>query len=245
MSNYALGADALKRFTGGTADATADNKFSKFGSGSEYTVKVLGTADVMEAKTYSHFQNPKIATFTAQNPSNIYKKDGEFVYENPTPWDIISKALYERSKKKFDDDHQAAGQLARKSRFAFGFFDLEANEPIVIDVTATQAKTLYETIEKHSGKLDQRIFKLSKTGKGKDTKVALDVVFPGEETDEQAKNAENAPKEFPIESFSGLYYEKSDDEMKKDLVSIGYNLSDFGIEPPKNNEAEEDPTKSF
>ncbi|WP_202809262.1 hypothetical protein [Staphylococcus equorum] len=244
MSNYAIGADALKRFTGGTTDQNVDNKFTKFGSGSEYNVKVLGTADVMEAKTYSHFQNPKIATFTAKRPSKIYKDGGEFIYENPTSWDIISKALYERSQKKFDADHQAAGQVSRKSRFAFGFFDLDKNEPVVVDVTATQAKALYETISKHADKLSQRIFKLSKTGKGKDTKVALDVVFPGEETDTQATNAENAPIEFPIESFNGLYFEKSDDDMKKDLQAIGYNLADFGIEVPK-EENEDDPTKNF
>lgn len=245
MSNYALGADALKRFNGGTTDNSADNKFAKFNSGSKYTVKVLGTEDVMEAKTYSHFQNPKIATFTAKNPSKIYKDGDKFVYENPTSWDIVSKALYERSAKKFDADHQQAGAVARKSRFAFGFFDLDTNESMVIDVTATQAQVLYESIMKHADKLDQRIFKLSKTGKGKDTKVALDVVFPGEETDKQAENAANAPSEFDKKNFEGLYFEKSDEEMKKDLIAIGHNLEEYGIEPPVDNGNNDDPTNNF
>ena len=236
MANYTVGVDALKRFNGGNSNYE-DNKFAKFSSGTEYTVKVLGEADVMSARTYSHFNNPRITTFTAKDPSSVHKdSDGNFVYENPTPWDTVSQAMYDKSKENRDEFAQKGYAVSAKTRYAFGFYDLDAEDFIIIDLTANQAKEVYEEISKHGEKLGQRIFKLSKTGKGTNTKVSLDVVFPGDETDEQKEAFDNAPEEFPTTKFEGLYFEKSTEEMKKDLVAMGYKLEDFGIEPPKEDD---------
>lgn len=229
MTQYQAGADAIDALNAGN-DGGKKTEFAKFSSGTTYTVKVLGPADLIVFYSYGIYK--QINSFVAKNPSK--KTPNGFPVENLTPWDKAYRYHRDRSKD-FNDHHaQEAAKYRPKQRFAMGFFDLDSGEPIIIDVSKAQAQAIHSTIKRYEKRLDRLAFELSKEGSGTSTTVSLTPVLDMEEdlTDKQRANFEKAPEKFDMSLFDGLLYELDEDEQIKLLIQAGFDVSLIGLEPP-------------
>lgn len=250
MSNYESGADALNSLNSEGEGGGNDAEFAKFNAGTSYTVKVLGTADLIKFYSYGIFK--QINSFVAKNPSK--KTDKGFPIDNLTSWDMAMKYHADKSEKFGDDDSQEAYKYRAKERYAMGFLDVDTGEPIIIDVSKPQALEINGTITEEKDKLDQLTFKLSKTGAGTATKVSLkkyvDVAMVDKLiaakidvddnlTDVQRKNFDESPEAFDMTLFEGILYEMDDDEMLEKLVQAGFDVSLIGLDAPKPEEGGE------
>src|SRR5690625_3450902 len=130
MANIQTGADALNALNqedngGGGAE------FASFKSGTAYTVKALGTADLISFYSYGIFK--QVNSFVAKNPS---KKSGRgFPVEDLTPWDKAWKYHADLSEEFGDKHSQEAYKYRARQRFALGFIDLDTGDPIIIDLS--------------------------------------------------------------------------------------------------------------
>lgn len=247
MTKYEAGADALNSLNSGGEGEGNNAEFAKFNAGTSYTVKVLGTTDLIKFYSYGIFK--QVNSFVAKNPSK--KTDRGFPIDNLTSWDKAMKYHADKSEKFGDDDSQESYKYRAKERYAMGFLDVNTGEPIIIDVSKPQAQELHGTITEEKGKLDQLTFKLSKSGAGTATKVSLkkyvdvamvdkliaaEIEVDENLTDEQRKYFDEAPKEFDMTLFEGLLYEMDDEEMLEKLVQAGFDVSLIGLDKPENTE---------
>lgn len=237
MSNVKTGADALNELN----VSDGDMKFTSLKSGTTLTVKVLGTADLISFYSYNIFK--QVDSFVAENPSKKSKKG--YPVENLTPWDKAWKYHKDLSEDFNDKDGQEAGKYRPKKRFAFGFLDLDAGEPIVIDLSHKQGQAVHKAITKYEGKgkLDKLAFELTKEGEKTNTVVSLTPVVDMEDdlSDAQRKNFDNAPDQFGAELFDGLVYEADEEEQIDLLVKAGFDVSLIGLkQTPKDEDGEGD-----
>lgn len=225
--------DALNQEEGGGAA----NEFTSFKSGSNFAVKVLGSADLISFYSYGIYG--KLNSFVAKNPSKKSAKG--YPVENLTPFDKAYKYHKDLSKDFSDKHGQEAGKYRAKQRFAMGFFDLDSGEEIVIDVSKAQGQAIYSSIKKYEKKLGKIAFELSKTGQGTATTVSLTPVIDMEEdlTDKQRENFDKAPEEFDTSKFDGILFEKDDDEMVEALHQVGFDVTKIGFEVPKAEDSDE------
>lgn len=237
MTQFQAGADALNALNSSNEGGGSGIEFSPFKSGTTYVVKVLGNADLIQFWAYGIFK--QVNTFVAKNPSK--KTPNGFPVENLTPWD--KAYLYHKNKSKdFTDKHgQEASKYRPKQRFAMGFFDLTAGEPIIIDVSKNQAQAIYSTIKKYEKKLDRLAFELSKEGTGTNTTVSLTPVLDLDEdlTEQQRANFDKAPEKFDMSLFDGLLYEADEDEQIELLSQAGFDVKLIGYELPKKENEDE------
>jgi hypothetical protein len=227
-----------------------DKDFSKFNVGTKYTVKVLGTNDFFAFYSYGIFRKGGggVHSFIAKNPSKKSAKG--YPVENLTPWDKAWKHHADQSEEFGDHHSQEAYKYKPELRYALGFFDLDSGQRIVIDVSKKQAKTLRDAIVEFADDLGETAFKVSKATGGA---VALTPVLSTKKlTDEQRENFDNAPSEFKIEDFHGILFEMEDAEQIEKLVGQGFDVSQIGLEAPKqgdkpaeDNTQNEDPTAQF
>lgn len=202
-------------------DTAEGNSFTSLKSGDSKKVKVLGLGDVKDVYTYNAFK--LFNTFVPKNPPKLSKRG--FPVENLTPMDLAWQHHQNKSEDFGDDDSQEAGKYRIKQRFAFGLYDLDAKEMIVIDFTKNQAATLYTVLKKQADKLDKRAFELEKTGTGRHTTVSLTPEPLDDLTPEQAKAFEEAPKEFDHSLFEGLYFEQDNEQMTETLIAAGFDVN--------------------
>lgn len=234
MSDIKVGAGALGALNRPDEEGAS---FTSFKSGTTFLVKVLGEEDLMQFYSYGIFK--KVDSFTAENPS--VKTPNGYPKENLTPWDKAWK-FHKDQSKEWDDAHGKASSLYRpKERYAMAFFDLEEGKEIIIDVSRNQAQTLHQVISKYSKRLDTLAFELTKQGSGQNTTVTLSPVIDFEEdlTEKQQKNYSEAPKEFDLELFKGLTKSLSEEDMVKELVRAGFDVTKIGYEVPDMSETEE------
>lgn len=248
MSNYTKGAEALQALQ--SSSNSADNKFSKFNSGSSYKVKVLGTQDLVQFYSYGIFN--KTYSFVAQNPST--KNDKGLPIDNLTPWDKAYKYLYKDDEEYNSPANQKAYQFRAKERYMMGFFDVTEGELIVVDLSKKQAQQVHPVIMANKDKLDSLVFKLEKSGSGTSTVVSLSVEenvtnltkmkAAGIEadtniTDKELENFNNAPKEFDDNRFNGCIFEADEDQMIINLDKAGFDVTLIGLEVPEIPEEDE------
>lgn len=230
MADILKGADALDALNQEN-DGGAQNEFTPFKSGTEYTVKVLGPADLISFYSYGIFG--KMHSFVAEKPSK--KTKNGYPIEDLTPWD--KAYLYHKEKsEEFSDAHgQEASKYRAKQRFAMGFFDLDSGEQIVIDVSKAQGQAIYATIKKYEKRLDRLAFELSKQGQSTSTTVSLSPVIDMEEdlTDKQRENFEKAPAEFDSARFEGILFERDEKAQVEALHAVGFDVTKIGYEVPK------------
>ena len=229
------GADALNELNRSDDGGGNTQEFAPFKSGTTYTVKVLGTTDLISFYSYGIFK--QVNSFVAKNPSK--KSRNGFPIENLTPWDKAWKYHADRSKKFGDKHSQEAYKYKPRQRFAMGFIDLDTGDPIIVDLSKNQAQAVHSSIMKYKERLDQFAFELSKTGQGTNTTVSLSLIpILDDLTDEQRKNFENAPKESDMSLLDGILYEMDEEEQIEKLIEVGFDVSLIGLEKPENSEEE-------
>lgn len=234
MTKYQAGADALNALNRTNEGEGNNIEFAGFKSGTKYTVKVLGTADLITFYSYGIFK--QVNSFVAKNPSKKSARGNPV--EEYTPWDLAWKYHAYKSEEFGDKHSQEAYKYKPKQRFAMGFIDLNTGEPIIVDLSKNQAQAVHGNIMKYKERLGQFAFELAKTGSGTNTAVSLSLIpILDDLTEGQRKNFENAPKEFDMNLFDGLLYEMDDDEMIEKLVEVGFDVKLIGLEPPKKDEA--------
>ena len=249
MAEITSGLDALEALVNGGEDSV-ENKFTSFKSGDTRKVKVIALGDVKEALTYSIFK--VVNTFSPETPPKLSRKG--FPVENLTPFDLAWQYHQDQSTEFGDKASQEAGKYRIKQRFAFGFYDLDEKEMIVIDFSKKQATTLYGVLKKQADKLDKRAFELEKSGTGTNTTVSLTPEPLDDLTDAQQKAFEEAPEEFDKSLFENLYYVMDEEQQLEALTKAGFDVTLIGFEKPSADESEpaqtaevneEDPTENF
>ncbi len=238
MTKYQAGTDALDALNSSNEGGGTKAEFSPFKSGTTYTVKVLGTADLISFFSYGIFK--QVNSFVAKNPSK--KSAAGYPVENYTPWDLAWK-YHKDLSKDFNDHHgQEASKYRAKQRLAMGFYDLDSGEPIIIDVSKNQAKAIHGAIKKYQKRLGKLAFELSKEGESTCTSVSLTPVLDMDEdlTDKQRENFAKAPESFDMSLFDGILFEKDEDEMVEALQSVGFDVTLIGYEPKQKADSGED-----
>jgi len=230
MTKFQSGADALDALNSTNDGGGNKAEFSSFKSGSTYKVKVLGTSDLISFFSYGIYKT--VNSFVAKNPSK--KSAAGYPVENLTPWDRAYK-YHKDLSQDFNDHHgQEAGKYRAKQRFAMGFFDLEAGEPIIIDVSKNQAQAIHGAIKKYEKKLGKLAFELSKEGSGTNTSVSLTPILDMDEdlSDKERENFKKAPDSFDMSLFDGILYEADDAEQIELLTKAGFDVSLIGLDKP-------------
>jgi hypothetical protein len=236
MTQFQSGADALNALNATNEGGATKQGFASFKSGTEYKVRILGTADLI--RFYSHGIFGKINSFVAKNPS--VKNPKGFPVENLTAWDKAWKyyqdlafAARDNGDTKAEEEHRNnAYQFKAKERYALGFIDLATGEPIIVDLSKKQAQGVHSVIKKNEKKLGKVAFELSKTGSGQSTTVMLSLLFDLDEdlNDKERANFEKYEgKEFDMALFDGLLYEADEKEMVENLVAAGFDITLIGL----------------
>lgn len=264
MTQFRKGADALADLQPASNEGGGNlNKtdFAKFGVGTTYKVRALGTLDFMTYVGYGIYG--KVSTFAAKTPS-IRDKRG-FVVDNHTPWDLAEKHYRELqmaakesgNEAEMKKHQQEAGKYRGGQRFVMGFVDLKTGKEILVDLSKPQAAGIHSTLVRYEKKLGKLAFELSKTnatGEARDTKVSLTPIIDFEEDlteEEQANFKKFDDKEFDLTLFDGLVYEADEKEQIENLVAAGFDVSLIGLSIGANNgrnsaqQGEEDPTGAF
>src|SRR5690625_5136876 len=228
MSSIQTGADALDVLNQSDEGGNSQ-EFAKFSSNTSYTVKVLGTADLISFFSYGIYR--QVNSFVAEKPSKKSRRG--FPIEKLTPWDKAWKYHADKSKEFGDTHSQEADKDRARQRFAMGFFELDAGEPIIIDLSKKQAQAIHGVIKRSEKRLDRMAFELEKSGAGTSTVVSLTPIFVEDLNEKQAKHFEEAPTEFDMTLFDGILYEMSEDEQVEKLIEVGFDVSLIGIEAPE------------
>src|SRR5690625_1542781 len=236
MTKYQAGADALNALNQTDEGEGSSAEFASFKSGTTYTDKALGTAELITFYSYGIYK--QVNSFVPKNP---WKKSAKgFPIKNLTPFDLAWKYQADKSEEFGDKHSQAAYKYRARQRFAMGFIDLDTGEPIIVDLSKNQAQAVHGVIKRVEKRLDRTPFELSKDGQGKSTTVSLTPLFPEDLDDKQTKNFEEAPKEFDMRLFEGILYEMDDEEQIEKLIEVGFDVSLIGLEAPaKTEEASE------
>lgn len=232
MTKYQAGADALNALNQTDEGGGSSAEFASFKSGTTYTVKALGTADLITFYSYGIYK--QVNSFVAKNPSKKSAKG--FPVENLTPFDLAWKYHADKSEEFGDKHSQEAYKYRARQRFAMGFIDLDTGEPIIVDLSKNQAQAVHGVIKRVEKRLDRTPFELSKDGQGTSTTVSLTPLFPEDLDDKQTKNFEEAPKEFDMSLFEGILYEMDDEEQIEKLIEVGFDVSLIGLEAPAKTE---------
>src|SRR5690625_6367003 len=172
MTKYQAGADALNALNQTDEGGGSSAEFASFKSGTTYTVKALGTADLITFYSYGIYK--QVNSFVAKNPSKKSAKG--FPVENLTPFDLAWKYHADKSEEFGDKDSQEAYKYRPRQRFALGFIDLDTGEPIIVDLSKNQAQAVHGVIKRVEKRLDQFAFELTKQGQGTSTSVNLSII---------------------------------------------------------------------
>lgn len=226
MSQVQSGTDALDALNR-TDEVANDQEFASFKSGTTFTVKALGVADLITFYSYGIYK--QVNSFVAKNPSK--KSANGFPVENLNCWDLAWKYHADLSEKFQDEHSQESYKYRAKQRFALGFIDLTTGDPLIVDVSKNQAQAIHSNLKKYEARLGQFAFELSKQGQGTSTTVSLSLIPVLEDlTDAQRKHFEDAPEKFDMTLFDGLLYEADEEEQLENLVQSGFDVSLIGLD---------------
>ncbi|KLK98053.1 hypothetical protein XJ18_17640 [Bacillus pumilus] len=237
MTKYTSGADALNALNATNEGGGGGNsaEFASFKTGTVYKVRVMSAFDLIRFFSYGIYK--KVNSFSAANPSTLNKNG--FPESNLTSWDRAWKYYQDQKKAAADRGDAKAEEAAKqeaakyrvKERYALGFINLETGQPIIVDLSKTQATTVHAVIKKQEKKLGRIAFELEKSGSGTNTVVSLTPLIDMEEdlTEAERKHfADQDGKEFDMSLFDGLIYEADEKEMIENLVAAGFNLALIG-----------------
>lgn len=214
------GQDAL---TAATTEEQTD-LLAKFNAGARYFVRILPEAFV---EYYAHSVY-KVFYTTPCTGDDLYDKAVDILYKD-------AQALKEAggSEEEVKAAYARAYALKAKPRNLVAFINLETGLPMVIDLTENQGKEVAAALAKHAAKADKFAFEISKTGKGKDTKVNFDIVVDNDDLPSPiyVQNFEKtAGYKFDLNAFGSVLKVASQEQQIEDLDKFGFDLSRIGIE---------------
>lgn len=249
MTNqFTNGADALAALTTPVSDSGSEVSFSYLKAGETKIVKVIDPKAVNRVYGYGIYKKGGggVPSFVPENPP-IIKDTGKtiFVNDKHTPWDLASEYYRKQSKAFGDEAANEAYKYGIKAKWTFAFYDVTLGEVIYVDFSNKQAKEqLAPAIMDYKEDLDELVFELKKSASGV---VSLNPIMKPEKklTAEQLANIENAPKEIDMSVFEKLWVKKSDDEMVKELVGQGFDVSLIGLSAPSNATLTQDSAESI
>lgn len=232
MTNITSGLDALNLLQ--DDQQGAQNEFTSLKSGDTKTVKILDFGDFIGVPTYSIFK--VVNTFTPEKLAKLSANG--YPVEDLTPFDKAWKYHKDQSEEFGDHHSTEASKYRLKPRFAIGFYDLDAEEEIVIDFSKNQAKAILAVVQKQheAGRLGKRAFELEKSGSGTSTVVSITPTPLDDLTDSQQKAFEGAPKEFDKSKFEGLYFVMNEEQQIQSLTQAGFDVSLIGLAPKAQDE---------
>lgn len=210
-------------------------EFTPFKSGTVLNVRAYQDACAIEYVYGIYDPTDKehnVPSFVAQNPS--IKSSRGFPTDNLTCWDKAFKYYKDQSKDYTDEMAKLANRYKAKMRVAFGFYDLDKEAPIIIDLSQSQASIIINKLDsliKDGENLAELSFKLEKSGKGLDTVVIFDLHTRAKEK-QYADKITNAPEEFDDKLFDNLFYVNDENKMLKLLVKAGFDVTLIGLEAP-------------
>lgn len=202
-----------------------------FSSGKSYTVKIIPDNFV---QYYAHSVYKTFYTTPCLDKAgageDLYCKAVDLLYKD-------AKALEDAGapESEVKEIRDKAYALKSKERYLIGFIGLDDAEPqpIIIDVTKKQAKTIINTIKKNANKADKFAFIVSKEGSGQGTTVSLDIVVDEEDMTPKArenfKKAVEGKVQFDEELFEKVLSVADEDQQIEDLTKFGFDVSRLGI----------------
>lgn len=239
MAKYTAGDDALDALE---TEKGGDMEFFSLRSGTSVRVRVLGLRDMIRFRSYGIFK--QVNSFVAENPS-VYS-DKDYPKSDLTPWD---KAFQHYSDLAFEEENEKVQKELRqegrkylgKDRYALGFINLATGQPIIIDLSKKQAKSVHSAFKKNEKKLDKKAFEIEKSGTGTDTVVNAHVLDLDDLEPKELKNFEAfADKQFDMSLFEGILYEADEKEQIELLTEAGFDVSLIGYtageSKPEDNE---------
>lgn len=227
MAKYTGGLEALEALE---TEERGDMEFYSLRSGSSVRVRVLGLRDLIHFRSYGIFK--QINSFVAENPSKY--NDKGFPKENLTVWDKAfqhySDLAFEEENEKVQKELRAEGRkYIGKERFALGFIDLETGQPIIIDFSKKQAKSIAGVFKKNEKKLDKKAFEIEKSGSGTDTVVTATSLDMDDLDAKETKNFEKYDgAEFDMTLFDDLLYVADEKEQVELLTEAGFDVTLIG-----------------
>lgn len=213
-------------------------------SGESIVVRIPSTKDFKEYKSHGglflseKFQIYNCACLAHVNGFDPYDKAVKELY---TDLDGLKETKGEKSDE-FKVLNKLVYDLRAKKKILLGFFDLETGDEIVLELTHNQGKTIAAQIQEYGESVYEIPFKISKQGTKTETTVTLmpimnKVTLNGT----QAKNfGATAGQIFNQELFSKVLYTKTDEQMIKDLNTIGFDVTRIGYEVPEMDELKTD-----
>lgn len=151
-----------------------------------------------------------------------------------TCWDKAFKYYKDQSEEYTDDMAKLANRYKAKMRVAFGFYDLDKEAPIIVDLSQGQANIILNKLDslvRDGEDLSELSFKLEKLGSGLNTVVTFDLHTRAKEK-QYVDKIKNAPEEFEDKLFDNLFYVNNDSKMLELLVKAGFDVTLIGLEPP-------------
>jgi hypothetical protein len=135
-------------------------------------------------------------------------------------------------------------ELRAKRKMLFGFIDLSTGNEIILEVTGNQGDALAAQILEYEDSIQDMAFKVSKTGSGAQTAVNLmPIVNPakGLNAQEKANFEATAGQVFNEELYEKVLFVKKEEDMVRDLVKLGFDVTRIGYEPPADQDKPEQP----
>src|SRR5690625_4054667 len=127
MSSIQTGADALDVLNQSDEGGNSQ-EFAKFSSNTSYTVKVLGTADLISFFSFGIYRQDN--SFVAEKPSKKSRRG--FTVENLTPRHKAFIYHRDKSKEFGDKQSQEAYKYRARQRIAMGYIALDTAQPIIV-----------------------------------------------------------------------------------------------------------------
>lgn len=216
----------------------AKDVLKPFSSGKSYNVRVPSSVAFAEYNSHSVYKAFYTTPCTsAGGEKDLYCKATDMLFTD------AKKAKDAGNDDKYEELKDQAVALMKRPRYLIGFFSLETGSPIIIDVTKNQADEIREVMKKRKTKLDEFAFNISKTGKGKSTKVMLDLILdPDEEltADENKHFAATKEKEFDESLFEKVLSVATEEQQIKDLEAFGFDVTRLGVESSKEADEADD-----
>lgn len=234
MTQFTNGADAFAALTTPVSESGSEVSFSYLKAGETKIVKVIDPKAVNRVYGYGIYKKSGgVPSFVPENPP-VIKDTGKtiFVNDKHTSWDLASEYYRKQSKAFGDEAANEAYKYRIKAMWTFAFYDVTLGEVIYVDFSNKQAKEqLAPAIIDYKEDLDDLVFELKKSASGV---VSLNPIMKPEKklTAEQLANLEKAPKEIDMSVFEKLWVKKSDEEMVKELVGQGFDVSLIGLNAP-------------
>lgn len=238
----AQGKDVLEKEDKNNIDVKKVKKY--LSSGDSIKVRIPSATDFKEY--FSH------GGYNLAQKFKIYNSVCTRHTGTPDAYDKAVSVMYEDLDKMEEGTQEhielkgLLSELRAKRKMLFGFIDLASGDEIVLEVTGNQGDALATQIVEYEDSIQETAFKISKTGSGAQTTVNLMPIMnaaKGLNAQEKANFEATAGQVFNEELYEKVLFVKKEEDMVKDLVKLGFDVTRIGYEPPSDAEQTKEETQ--